>query len=90
MKEKDFVEPREYEELSGAVMKVLTREKTINAVLDDYIKNSDIRDTIVTFNPHKDKKDRIYNYVESCKKDEQIEYLSGFKKTIEFLEKIIG
>lgn len=90
LKEKDFVEPREYEELSGAVMKVLTREKTINAVLDDYIKNSDIRDTIVTFNPHKDKKDRIYNYVESCKKDEQIEYLSGFKKTIELLEKIIG
>lgn len=90
IKEKDFVEPREYAELNRAVGRLLTRDKTIDMVLDDNIDDYNILNTIVTFNPHKDKKEKIFRYVESCKDEEQKEFLSGLKKTIEMLEKNIG
>ena len=90
IKEKDFVEPREYAELNRADGRLLTRDKTIDMVLDDNIDDYNILNTIVTFNPHKDKKEKIFRYVESCKDEEQKEFLSGLKKTIEMLEKNIG
>lgn len=90
IKEKDFVEPREYAELNRAAGRLLTRDKTIDMVLDDNIDDYNILNTIVTFNPHKDKKEKIFRYVESCKDEEQKEFLSGLKKTIEMLEKNIG
>ena len=90
IKEKDFVEPREFSDLNKAVERILTRDKTVDMVLDDKIDDYNILNTIVTFNPHKDKKEKIYRYIESCKEEEQIEYLSGLKKTVELLERNMG
>lgn len=86
LKEKNYVEPRGTSELYKMVDKIMARDKTVDSVLDETIKNYDLLNTIVTMNPHKDKKEKIFQYVNRCTDDEKREYLSGMVKTLDMIK----
>ncbi len=90
LKKKNCVEPKPDIELQKMLEKVITRNKTIDMVLDEQVNNYDIRNTIATLNPHKDKKEKIYQFVECCNEEQQREFLQGMIKTVEMLEKIFS
>lgn len=86
LKEKNYVEPRGTSELYKMVDKIMARDKTVDSVLDETIKNYDLLNTIATMNPHKDKKEKIFQYVNRCTDDEKREYLSGMVKTLDMIK----
>lgn len=68
--------------------KVLTRDKTIDIVLDETVDRGDFLQTIVTFNPDTEKKEKIFSYVSQRVNKGKTAYLDGFIKTVEKLESI--
>ena len=90
LKEKDLVELRTDEELHGMVRKIITRDKTVDNILDEVVEDINLLGTIVTLNPHKDKKEKICQLVEKADEEKQREYLAGLRKSIEMFEKIFN
>lgn len=89
LKEKRYVEPRSNLELYKMVERIITRDKTVDVILDECVEDYELLSTIVSSNPHKDRKDKIFQFVNSLTEDEQRECLTGMKKTIEMLMKIL-
>lgn len=59
----------------------------IDALLDEKVLDYDLLNTIVTLNPHKDKKEKIFQLIEKCEARQQKEFFSGMAKTIEMFER---
>ena len=63
------------------------KNKSAVDVFNNLIPDSDIRDTILYFEPEKNSKMKIFNMVDGASKDEKNEYMIGFKKLIDSLER---
>jgi len=87
LKIKNLTEMKADSELYTMCERHLKRDKNIDTILDEIIPEYDLLNTIVTLDPHKDKKERIYQHVDSCDEEKQREYLQGLLKNIELLEK---
>ena len=88
MKVNNWVEPRSNEELFEMIKAVMDRSKPIDSILDEKISDYDLLHTIVTFNPHKDKKEVIFHLIERSGLEEQKQLLGGLKKTVDMLSRI--
>lgn len=88
LKDKNYVENKDYTEISSMVQGIMTRDKTIDTLLNERVLDKKMLNTIVTLNPHKDKKDKIFRFVTQYDEMRQKEFLSGFGKTIEMLERV--
>lgn len=84
---KNYVIPRSTKELSDAYKKDLPRDKAIDTILDEIIVNTNLRETIANFNPHKDKKINFCDMVERIYQQENTkDIFNGFKKTVSKIE----
>lgn len=88
LKTNNYVEPKKSSELYKMTAKILTRNKTIDSVLDEVVDRGELLETIVTFNPCNEKKEKIFLYVSQRVNEGKIEFLDGFKKTIDKLKRI--
>lgn len=88
MKKNNYVEPRLDTELYSMTKSIITRDKTVDFILDEKIEDATLIETIVTFNPHKDKKEKIFQLLCRQPVEKQKEYLSGFENTMNSLERI--
>ena len=82
-----YVEARSNSELVRSYQGEVPRNKSIDVLMEEKIKNVDILETIVNFNPHSYKKMEFCQIVEKLKGKEGYEDLfGGFSKTIEKIE----
>ncbi len=88
LKTNNYVEPKKSSELYKMTAKILTRDKTIDSVLDEVVDRGELLETIVTCNPCNEKKEKIFLYVSQRVNEGKIEFLDGFKKTIDKLKRI--
>ena len=86
IKDKDYAELRDITELSKIFQKFLNRSEGIDQVIKRTIQENELIETIINWNPHKDKKERIFRFINNSNEEEQREYLCGLKKTIDKLE----
>ena len=90
MKAQNYVEAREYAELLSMFGSKMQRDKTIDNIIDDCISDTDLRDTIVTFNPHTDKKQQILNLVKrEIESAPDSTAIDGFQRTVEKIKSYI-
>ncbi len=83
-----LVEQREPKELIGSYENSLPRDKTLDELLYEKIPDEDVRQTIVDYNPHKDKKVDFCKMVEKMRENyEGVGMFDGFSKTITKIEK---
>lgn len=80
---------KEKEEMIDVYNKVITMDKSIDAIIDEITDNKNMKETVLYWNPKEDKKNQIMREV--CKEVEQgnLAILDGFKNTISDLEKEI-
>ena len=84
IKENNFQDLRSLEELNKMFTGLVPRDKTLDNVIEELVEDTNIRDTILTFNPKKLKKKKI---VDLLKTDEnKFEATIGMKRTIKKLE----
>lgn len=88
LKVKNYLEERKGEELSHMTSKYASIDKSVKTIIEETIEDIELRDTIVMFNPHSEKKDKILSLLQKCKPEEQKKILEGFEPTIEMLKKI--
>lgn len=88
LKEMNYVQPKENEELFVLLKRFLDRKRTIDNLIDDFVENVDVRDTIVTMSPIDKKKEQIACWVAQSSEAEQKEYLKGLERTIRKLEEV--
>jgi len=88
IKTKGFCEERKGEELLRITSKYTSIDKSIKTIIEELIDDVELRETIVMYNPHTDKKDKILNFLQKSSFEEQEEYLKGFEPTIDMLKKI--
>lgn len=86
IKDKDYAELRDITELSKIFQKFLTRSEGIDQVIKRTVQENELIETIINWNPHKDKKERIFRFINNSNEEEQREYLCGLKNTIDKLE----
>ena len=84
----NYVQPKENEELFVLLKRFLDRKRTIDNLIDDFVENVDVRDTIVTMSPIDKKKEQIASWVAQSSEAEQKEYLKGLERTIRKLEEV--
>lgn len=88
LKEKDYVIPREDEEIMNMFKSHMSREKTLDNIIDEHIDDYDIINTIVTFNPKDEKKNQIKNLVANeLQTSSNSDILIGLERTIKKIEK---
>ena len=85
---KKLVEKRKIQEIAKFAGKNLKYDMTIEESLSEIILDKKLLETIVMLNPHTYKKEKICDYVKNSSEEEQRQWLSGFKRTIEKLETI--
>ncbi|MGN0265770.1 MAG: ATP-dependent nuclease [Oliverpabstia sp.] len=89
--ERKFVESRDLMELATAYKGQLSRDRSINDILKEKISDEPVRNTIVDYNPHKDKKMSFCKLVEeSYQAKEFSNIFEGFRKTIEKIEQFFS
>ena len=59
IKDKDYAELRDITELSKIFQKFLNRSEGIDQVIKRTVQENELIETIINWNPHKDKKERI-------------------------------
>ena len=87
LKNKKWVSLKEDKELFDVYNKLLTRDKSIATIIEDVVDNTDMKETIIYWNPKDDKKNKILNYVEYLYTKGQNGIFDGFANTIKALEK---
>lgn len=89
MKKYHWADYKEKEEMIHVYNKVITMDKSIDAIIDEITDNKNMKETVLYWNPKEDKKNQIMREV--CKEVEQgnLAILEGFKNTISDLEKEI-
>lgn len=81
--EKKYTTPRTAIELLNAYKGQQPRDKSIDFILDERIDDSEIRETIVNYNPHEYKKMEFCKMVEQMYYEENVkDIFGGFDKTI--------
>lgn len=89
--ERKLVESRGLMELVTAYKGQLSRDRSIDDILKEKISDELIRNTIVDYNPHKDKKMSFCKLVEeSYQAKEFSNIFEGFRKTIEKIEQFFS
>lgn len=86
IKDKKYATQREISELNKMFQKFLDRSETIDHIIEKTVKENELIETIVNYNPNKYKKEKIFKLVENSDANEQTEYLSGLRRTIGKLE----
>lgn len=84
-KEQELVTVREDAEMRSMFEKLIPRDKSLDNVIDDLVKNIEVRDTILTFEPKKLKKKQMVTYLKEHF-GEDVEAFSGFARTITDIE----
>lgn len=87
MKIWNWTEHKEKGELIEVYNKVLTIDKSLDAVIDKIVDDTDMKDTILYWNPKEDKKAQIVKSVIREVEEGDISIIEGFKNTIIELEK---
>lgn len=87
MKKYNWTVYKENEEMIEVYNKVMTMDKSVDAIIDEITDNRNMKETILYWNPKEDKKNQIIKEV--CREMEQgkSDILDGFKNTISVLEK---
>ena len=75
------------EELLQITSKYTSIDKSIKTIIEEVIDDIELRETIVMYNPHSDKKDKILSFLQKSNSEEQKENLRGFEPTIDMLKK---
>ena len=88
---KRYVTPRNSNELLEAYKGNLSRDKSVDSILEEKIIESRIRETIADYNPHEDKKIDFCNMVVQIYQEDSIkDIFKGFQKTIGKIEQFLG
>ena len=85
------IEPAVHGDARGYFMETYNEKdmkRTIDNLIDDFVENVDVRDTIVTMSPIDKKKEQIACWVAQSSEAEQKEYLKGLERTIRKLEEV--
>lgn len=83
---KDWVHPKEAEELLDVYKKLLTKDKSIDDIIDEVVDNDDMKKTIVYWNPKDEKKNNIWEYVKNQSLNGDKTIFNGFTNTLKALE----
>lgn len=89
LKKKKYLQDRPIEELTEMVRTKLSRDKSVNSVLNELIPDKHLLMTIVLLNPHDEKKMKIANYILGLPEETQKEYLQGLIPTLEKIKNIL-
>lgn len=87
LKNRNWVNLKDDKELFEVYNKLLTRDKSIDTIIDDVVDNAAMRETIVYYNVKDDKKNNILEYVKKLYSNGKTTVLDGFENTIKILEK---
>lgn len=86
IQEKHWVELKEVNELVSVYGHLMTRDKSLDTIIEEVVENEALKQTIIYWNPKDSKKDKIYEYAEQCCMESD-EIFTGFSNTIQKLEK---
>lgn len=86
LQQKSWVEVKEVNELVLVYGHLMTRDNSLDTIIEDVVENEALKQTIIYWNPKDSKKDKIYEYAEQCCMESD-EIFRGFSNTIRKLEK---
>ena len=86
LQQKNWVEVKEVNELVLVYGHLITRDNSLDTIIEDVVENEALKQTIIYWNPKDSKKDKIYEYAEQCCMESD-EIFRGFSNTIRKLEK---
>lgn len=84
IKSRGYEELRSAEELGRMFNGLVPRDKTLDSVIDELVENTDVRDTILSFNPKVLKKKRIVDLLK-CNADKKAT-TAGLLRTVQKIE----
>lgn len=87
LKNRNWVNLKDDKELFEVYNKLLTRDKSIDTIIDDVVDNAAMKETIVYYNVRDEKKNNILEYVKGLYTNGKTTVFDGFANTIKFLEK---
>jgi len=87
IKEAGYAAQRSTIEINKMLGELVDKNRTTMEILSDIVKDTDLRDTILLYEPAGDKKENIVNLVLSASAEERKEYIDGFRNLVKLLEK---
>ena len=90
LKKYNWVIYKENEELIEVYNKVMTKDKSIDTIIDQIVDDKNMKETILYWNPKEDKKNQIVKNVFREVEQGNLTILEGFQNTIIDLEKEIN
>ncbi len=81
-----YAQERSSTELNSMIEKYADKNRTTMSLYNDRIKDTDILNTIVLYEPKENSKDKIVRFIETSSAEERKEFLAGFQDLITTFE----
>lgn len=85
LKKREFIEKRKTQDLYSIFINVMNEYESLNMVIDKYVNNSKLKDTVISYIPKDEKKKEIFKLVKENVHNNRL-IMDGFKNTIIKLE----
>lgn len=85
LKKRKFIEKRKTQDLYSIFINVINENESLNMVIDKYVNNPELKDTVISYIPKDEKKKEIFELVKENVHNNRL-IMDGFKNTIIKLE----
>lgn len=85
LKKREFIEKRKTQDLYSIFINVINENESLNMVIDKYVNNPELKDTVISYIPKDEKKKEIFELVKENVHNNRL-IMDGFKNTIIKLE----
>lgn len=85
LKKREFIEKRKAQDLYSIFINVINENESLNMVIDKYVNNPELKDTVISYIPKDEKKKEIFELVKENVHNNRL-IMDGFKNTIIKLE----